>query len=174
MNKFIYLFRKFATYILFISTVLSFIFSEDEFLSILFISIAFIAFFKINFIALFKKKRYLSKLELFFTILLFIKIYLLFDLNLYYKFLSYFFIFFFLLFYFLYFSNDKNIKTNILGVKKNKNDDNFEDDLDLQEDIDPEDDSFSDTDSFLEDDQDFDDDFSENEENDELNEKIEK
>jgi len=88
MNKFLHLFRKFSAYILFISTLLSFIFSENEFLSILFVSIAFVAFFKINIFELFKNKRYLSKLELFFSILLFVKVILLFDVNIFYKYLS--------------------------------------------------------------------------------------
>jgi hypothetical protein len=120
MNKIVSLFRKFSSYILFIFTLLSFIFTENEYILLGLVTIAFLAFFKINVLELFKKNRYLSKLELFFSILLFIKVFLLFDINIYYKVLTYVLGAFFLVVYFISFSNTQSFSTNILGVKKNQ------------------------------------------------------
>ncbi len=175
MNKIVSLFRKFASYILFIFTLLSFIFTENEYILLGLVTIAFLAFFKINFLELFKKNRYLSKLELFFSILLFIKVFLLFDVNIYYKVLTYVLGAFFLVVYFISFSNTQSFSTNILGVKKNQEEDEFldeeeefpdeenfteeedenpileEDSLDSEEDDFPEEDeNFSEEEDFLE------------------------
>jgi predicted membrane protein len=136
MDKILLFFRKFASYILFIFTLLSFIFSENEILNIVFISLAFLAFFKINFFKLFSKERYLSKLELFFSILLFVRVLLLFDLHILYKFISYFMGVFFLIAYFISFSNIKEINTNLLGIKKSKEDLESDVDFDQEDDFD--------------------------------------
>lgn len=142
MNKFIYYFRKFSSYILFIFTLLSFIFTTYEWLLLVLISVAFLAFFKINFLELFKKKRYISKLEIFFSILLFIRIILLFEINIFYKVLTYFMGIFFILVYAFYFTNTIDVEKNILGIKKNQEEqdidiDNYStEDYDYQENYD--------------------------------------
>ena len=130
MNKIVLLFRKFASYILFISTLFSFIFYDNENLSLIFISLSFLAFIKINFFKLFKQKRYLSKLELFFSIVLFVRLFLDINLNVFYKIAFYFMAGFFLVVYFTSYSNQKDISTNILGLKKANE---LEDDIDNSE-----------------------------------------
>ncbi len=166
MNKIVLLFRKFASYILFISTLFSFIFYDNETLSLIFISLSFLAFIKINFFELFKQKRYLSKLELFFSIVLFVRLFMDINLNIFYKIAFYFIAGFFLIVYFTSYSNQKNISTNILGLKKaNELEEDIDDSEYNSDDLKSDTDNSESLDDFVEDDFDDGDDFNSDENN---------
>jgi len=111
--------RKIAPYILFIFTVLSFFFIPSFFLY-LFVSLATIGFIFVNTTQLFSKERYLSYIEIFSSILLLVRVSLIYTNGLFFVLVIGFILLNFILFYVFYFSNYKENNTNILGIKKEK------------------------------------------------------
>jgi len=109
--------RKIAPYILFLFTVLSFFFTNPFFLS-LFISLATLGFIFVNTTQLFSRNRYVSYIEIFSSILLLIRLLLIFTQSLFYQIIVYFILFNFVFFYILHFRNVKAEDTNILGIRK--------------------------------------------------------
>jgi len=112
------LLRKIAPYVLFIFTVLSFFFT-GSFLLALFISIATIGFIFVNTTQLFSKDRYLSYIEIFASILLVLRLIMIYNQGLFYEIIIGFIILNFILFYILHFTNVRAEDTNVLGIRKN-------------------------------------------------------
>jgi len=113
------LLRKIAPYILFFFTVLSFLFTTP-FLLYLFISLAILGFIFVNTTQLFSKERYLSYIEIFSSILLLIRLIMIYNQGLFYDIFIGFILINFVLFYVLNFSNYKTEDTNLLGIRKER------------------------------------------------------
>ncbi|GEM_PF-2168835 len=131
------LLRRIAPYILFLFTVLSFFFTTS-FLLYLFISLAVVGFIFVNTTQLFLRERYLSFIEIFSSILLLVRLILIYSQGLFYVIIIGFILLNLVIFYILNFSNYKTENTNILGIKREREyiarkrvqEDNFNDELD--------------------------------------------
>ncbi|MDD4221259.1 MAG: hypothetical protein PHQ07_02630, partial [Candidatus ainarchaeum sp.] len=127
--------EKIAPYLLFVFTVVSFVVSNSV-LVLISVIFAIVGFIFVNTLQLFNKFRYVHYLGLFFSLLLFVRLYLLLDGSLFYKISFAFIILNFVIIYFLHFSNTIAKNTNSLGIKKeNTHDKRFDletdgDDLD--------------------------------------------
>jgi len=138
--------RKIAPYILFLFTVLSFFFTSLSLLYI-FISLAVIGFIFVNTTQIFLKERYLSYIEIFSSILLLVRLILIYSQGLFFVIIIGFILLNLVIFYTLNFSNYRIENTNILGIKKEKEyisrkkvfEDDFNDDLSEEEGLEEED-----------------------------------
>jgi len=111
------LLRKIAPYVLFLFTVLSFFFTTP-FLLYLFISLATLGFIFVNTTQLFSRERYLSYIEIFASILLLVRLIMIYSHGLFYQIIIYFVLVNFVLFYILHFTNIRTEDTNVLGIRK--------------------------------------------------------
>ena len=111
------LLRKIAPYVLFLFTVLSFFFT-NPFLLGLFISLATLGFIFVNTTQLFLKERYLSYIEIFSSILLLVRLLMIYALGLFYQIIIVFILLNFIVFYIINFANVKARNTNVLGIEK--------------------------------------------------------
>ncbi len=111
------IFRKIAPYALFLFTVLSFFFT-NPFLLGLFISLAVLGFIFVNTTQLFSRERYLSYIEIFASILLLVRLLIIYAQGLFYQIIICFILLNFIVFYVLHFRNIKAEETNVLGIRK--------------------------------------------------------
>ncbi len=111
------LLRKIAPYVLFLFTVLSFFFT-NPFLLGLFISLATLGFIFVNTTQLFLKERYLSYIEIFSSILLLVRLLMIYAQGLFYQIIIGFILLNFIIFYILNFTSTRVENTNVLGIRK--------------------------------------------------------
>jgi len=113
-------FKKIAPYLLFIFTISSFVIS-DPVLILISIILALLGFVFINTFQLFSKYRYVSILNIFLSLLLFVRLYLLLEAGFFYELAFGFIILNLILIYVLYFSNFKPSNIDVFGSQKIKN-----------------------------------------------------